>query len=458
MGRRVGRDLTQGPIVKQIILFALPLIGSMLLSLFFNAADTAVLGMFCGDLTVAGAGCNGALIDLIIGLAMGISTGANVIVARYLGAKDQEGVRRSIGTSLVFGFFAGIVFLFVGFFGAETFQKWMGCDPLVLPYAVRYMKIYFLGVPIILVYNFVSSIMRANGDSFHPMLYLAIGGVVNVLLNLFFVLVLKMDVEGVAIATVASQGVALVLAFRLLIKNEGMAKIELKYLKIFKKELLEIIKIGIPCGIQGCFFSLSNVVLQRFVNSFGAPVMAAHSIAGKLDAIIYYMGNGIGLASLSYASQNLGARNMGRIKEGILKTWLIAFIGCYLVAGLCYLVKDFYLGFMTKDSAVIEACNVRLTIYLFSYPFCAVMEITTYSLRGLGYSTLSMIIMLVFCVFFRILWCYLIFPLNRQLYMLYLVWPISYLLTIISGVSAFIVAFKKLKNKIENEEKTLIKE
>lgn len=455
MGNRAGKDLTQGSIVKQIILFSLPIIGSMLLSLFFNTADTAVLGLFCGDNAVAGAGCNGSLIELIIGLATGISTGANVIVARYLGAKNTESVRKSIGTSLVFGCLIGFVMLFIGFFGAETFQRWMGCDEKVLPYAVKYMKIYFIGVPIIILYNFVASILRANGDASHPMIYLAIGGVVNVALNFFFVLVFKMDVEGVAIATVASQGVALVLSIRLLIKNEGMAKIEKKYIKIFKKEFLEIIGVGIPCGIQSSLFSVTNVILQSFVNSFGASVMTAHSIASKLDAISYYTGYGVGLSTLSMVSQNYGAKNMERVKQTIMKAYLICLIGCLSVGGLSYLVKDFYLSFMTTTQEVIDAANVRLEILLTTYFLCGYMDITTYSLRGLGYSTISMVIVLTCCAFFRIAWSYIMLTneATKSLFNLYIIYPLSWILTTAVALVTLIIVFKKKKNHIEMRDK-----
>lgn len=451
MGKKAGRDLTEGSILKQIILFSLPLIGTYLLSLLFNTADTAVLGLFCGDDVVAGAGCNGALIELITGLALGTSTGSNIIIARYLGAKNGEKARRGIGTSLMFALFAGIIMALIGFFGAETFQKWMGCDPQILPYAVKYMKIYFLGMPIILLYTFIAGILRAMGDSFHPMLYLAIGGVANIALNLFFVLVLKMDVEGVAIATVASQGIALVLSFILLLKNKGEARVEMKYLRFYKEELLEIIRVGIPCGIQSSLFSLTNVILQSFINSFGPAAMTAHAVASKLDAIVYYVGEGIGIAMISFVSQNFGAKKMDRVKKTIFTAFGVCFGMSMIVAVMCYAVKDFYLGFMTESPTVIEYCNVRLHILLTLYFLCGFMDICTCSLRGLGYSFISMIIVLVGCALFRIAWSYIVLTneATHTLFNLYIVWPISWIITTIVAGITLIFVYRKKKKEVE---------
>lgn len=302
MKKNFEMNMSEGKILGKLIIYSIPLICTNVLQLLFNAADVAVLGMFVSDDAVAAVGATGALINLIIGLFVGLSVGANVLVARFAGEQNMDSSHKTVSTSVIVSLIAGLFLAFIGYFFAETFLEWTNCDPEVIGMATKYLKIYFIGMPIMLLYNFCASILRAVGDTLRPLIFLVIGGLVNVGLNIFFVAVLKKDVEGVAIATVASQAISAVLSIIVLLKGNGYARLDMKKFRVYFPELKEMTKIGFPAGLQGCVFSISNVLIQATINTFSKSYMTANTVASQFDGFIYNAMNAVSLATLAFVS------------------------------------------------------------------------------------------------------------------------------------------------------------
>lgn len=300
MKKNFEMNMSEGKILGKLIIYSIPLICTNVLQLLFNAADVAVLGMFVSDDAVAAVGATGALINLIIGLFVGLSVGANVLVARFAGEQNMDSSHKTVSTSVIVSLIAGLFLAFIGYFFAETFLEWTNCDPEVIGMATKYLKIYFIGMPIMLLYNFCASILRAVGDTLRPLIFLVIGGLVNVGLNIFFVAVLKKDVEGVAIATVASQAISAVLSIIVLLKGNGYARLDMKKFRVYFPELKEMTKIGFPAGLQGCVFSISNVLIQATINTFSKSYMTANTVASQFDGFIYNAMNAVSLATLAF--------------------------------------------------------------------------------------------------------------------------------------------------------------
>ncbi len=424
-------NMTEGPLLKKLIIYAIPLICTNVLQILFNAADLAVLGIFASDNDVGAVGATGSLIQLIISIFVGLSSGASVLIAKYAGAKDEEGAHRAVGTSIWLALIGGVLLLIIGVTCSRYFLEWMDTPESQIDGATRYMTIYFLGVPIILLYNFLASILRAVGDTFRPLLYLLIGGVLNVGLNIFCVVVLDMTVEGVAIATVASQFVSVVLSFIAICKSKGYGQFRLKYFKIYKKELKSIFLIGIPNGIQGALFNVSNVFIQSSINAFGDKTVTANAAASQLDGIIYHMGSGISLSCMAFVSQNYGAGKVDRMKKVF---WLSVFL-CSIVAivggGTFVLLDDYLLRIFTTDPETIEYAKIRLMILGLSYFLCGIMECFSYSMRAMGKSMTAMIISLIGVCVVRVLWLKTVFLLEPTRHMLYYAWPVSWIITIL---------------------------
>lgn len=445
-------DICNAPILKSMILYALPLIATNLLQLLFNAADVAVLGIFSesGDGAVAAVGATGSLIQLIINLFVGLSVGTNVLVARCVGSGETEKSQRIVGCSVVASLLCGAVLLFVGFFGARTFLVWMKCDAAVLDMAVKYLKIYFLGMPIIMLYNFSTAVLRGVGDTFRPLIYLIIGGAVNVVLNIVFVLIFKKDVEGVAIATVASNGVSAVFAIYALVKEKGAAQLKKEHLRIYKKELGEMAKIGLPSGIQGSLFSISNVLVQSAINGFGKSVMAANTIASQYDNLTYQAMYGVSLSSTVFVSQNYGARKFDRVKKSVYTALgLTTAIGIAL-GGLLALLARPLCSFMTDSEEVIGYAHTRMLIIAIPYFLCGLQEVFAYSLRGFGKSMTSMFVVLGGTCIFRIIWLNTVMRKWNTLIALYLLYPASWLLTTLIFVPIYFICQKKAGEALEN--------
>lgn len=430
MAKKFEMDMTSGPLLKKIILFSLPIIGIHLIQLLFHAADVAVLGIFSSDSAVAAVGATASITGFMTSLFIGFSVGANVLVGKAMGAGDKERGRRVIGTSvfisIIFGFFLTVV----GILCSRLILNLMNCPASIIDMADKYLKINFLGMPVLMLYNYNASILRAVGDSFRPFLYLCIGGILNIGLNIFFIVVLKKDVEGVAIATTASRAFTAIFTTIDLIKGEGFAKLEKKHFKFYKDEFKELFKIGFPSGLQKSTFSLSNVVLNSTLNSFGEVVLAANTIAHEFDAIVNQTSGAIATGMLSFVSQNLGAKNFKRTWLTILESTLLV-VGVGLTLGLvCFLFGRELCGIMTDSNEVIEYGVTRLSIMGVFYFLTGIMNVFANVLKGIGKATIALIGSLICTVAFRVLWVYLIFPLNPTLIMYYTVYPLSWLLCI----------------------------
>ncbi len=452
MNRSHEIDMTNGPIFRKLLMFILPLMASGILQLLFNAADVIVVGKFAGSLALAAVGSNGALINLLVNVFIGISTGANVLVARLYGSREYQDLSRcvhcSIGISFVLGVFVGIW----GFILSTPMLSLMNTDPEVLPLAALYLRIYFLGIPGTLVYNFGAAILRAVGDTERPLRFLLVSGVVNVVLNLILVVVFHMSVAGVAIATAVSQYVAAFLVIRCLIRTESVYQLHPKEIRFYKDMVLRIVQIGFPAGLQSSVFSLSNVLIQSSINSFGYVTMAANSAAGNLDGFIYISVNAVHHGSLSFMSQNYGAKQFDRMKRLIYIAIFTVFGIGAVMGSLIYLLGPQLLSLYVSSTdpdrdAVIMTGMVRLRIVGLSYCLCGMMDTMTGLLRGLGKSWTPLIISTLGACVFRIVWIYTIFAAFRSLEVLYYSYPISWIITPIAQIIAIVLTYKKIRKQ-----------
>ena len=446
--KKIEKDLTQGPLLKQIILYSIPLVLTSILLHVFKTADIAVLGIFVGDRAVAAVGSTASLISLITMFFIGISVGVNVVVSRCIGEHNEEGVLKTIGMSIPLSLIFGFVRIVVGQTISRPMLELMGCDPNVIDLAEKYLIVYFWGVPLIVLYNFMSAIMRASGDTIRPLIYLIIGGVLNVGLNLFFVLVLNKGVEGVAIATVASQGVSALLCIISLVKAKGAVRLRARYMRFFKKELLDVLKIGLPSGIQSSLFSISNVILQSATNAFGEYAMAGSSYAAEIDVYIYACMNSIAVATMSFISQNYGARNFDRVKKSIIYAICINVCLGIAIGAMVALLGSPIIRLLTDQEEVISYFTTRNIIMGLTYFLCGIMEVLSYSVRGLGKSISSMIITLICACLFRIVWVFVVVKLTGMFSMIWWSYTVSWSLTIVMFIPVIIKLINKLKENI----------
>ena len=424
-------DMTQGPILPMILLFAFPLMISSILQLLFNAADVIVVGRFGPDRenALAAVGSTGALINLIINIFLGLSIGANVIIARYCGAREQKNVSESVHTSIAISIVGGLFLAVIGVVFSNTFLRWMGSPDEVLPLATLYMQIYFIGMPFNMLYNFGAAVLRAIGYTRRPLIYLSIAGVVNVILNMFFVIVLHMSVAGVALATILSQAISSVLVLLCLMRSENMVRVDIRKLRVYPDKVSEIARIGLPAGLQGACFSLSNVLIQSTVNSFGNIVMAGNTTAANIEGFIYVSMNAMHQAAITFTSQNVGAQKNDRIRKVCVNCVLaVTLIG--LALGLIAWVLRYPLLHIYSDTeAVVEAALIRLRIIAFTYFLCGIMDVLCGALRGLGSTIAPMVVSILGACALRIFWIYAILPMNRTLTMLYISYPVSWIIT-----------------------------
>ncbi len=440
-------NLTQGPMFKQLLIVALPLVVTNILQLLFNAADVAVISIFRGEESMAAVGATNALTHLIVNLFVGLGAGASVVLAKYVGQNNLNRSRNLVGTAVLLSLILGVILLFVGVIFSRTFLVWINCDPVLLDKATTYLTIYFLGMPIMMLYNFCSGILRAVGDTFRPMIFLIISGIVNVGLNVFLVFCFGMDVEGVAIATVVSQGISAVLCVMVMLKNEGFSRLSLKYFKINKAELKEIVKVGLPSGVQASMFSLSNVIIQSAINSFGALYTAGNTIAQQFDGLVATAGSSVAVANMSIVSQNYGAKNKKRIVRSIIYATLTVILIDILMSGLIILFADSFCGIMTNDYNVIEIAKVRIYILCSTFMIGSVMDVLTYALRSLGRSTTAMIISIFFVCIFRVIWINTAYLLNPTFEMIFYSYPISWLMCMVTNMIFVISTIKRIGAK-----------
>lgn len=452
MKQSVGRhemDLTVSPIFKKLIVYALPLMATNILQLLFNVSDVMVLGIAGYD--VGAVGSTSALINLIIGLFVGLSVGANVMVARFVGSGEKERSEKVVGMSVLIAVTVGVVLAVIGFFCARIFLSWMDCPDKFIDEATRYMQIYFIGMPIILLYNFCASIMRAVGDTLRPLIYLVIAGVVNVGLNFLLTYYFRLGVTGVAVATVASQLISVTLAMISLIKSKGYAHFAFKKFRIFKTEFVEMLKIGLPAGLQGCLFSLSNVIIQSTVNSFGDVAVNGNTVAAQFDGLIYNATDAISLSCMAFVSQNLGAKKADRIKRTVWQSLLTATVVGMVAGGIVLVLLRPLASIMTDDPAEVEYAWNRAIIVSTTHFICGLMYVMSNAMRGLGKSTSAMIVCLSGSCLFRILWVNTVCRYVNTPAALYWVYPVSWVLTFGIFMAMYFPTMSKLQRKLANQ-------
>ena len=431
-------DMLNGPVMPKLLAFSLPLILSSVLQLTFNAADVIVVGRFDGEAALAAVGAPGALINLLVNLFLGLSVGVNVVVARCHGAGDYAMTGKSVHTGMLLGLLSGLSVGLLGFFMAGTFLAWMNTTPDVLPLATAYMRIYFLGMPANMIYNFGAAVLRAIGDTRRPLMYLTLAGVVNVILNILFVAGLGMGVRGVALATITSQIISATLVVLCLMRTEGSIHLDLRKLRLDVGKAVEIAKIGLPAGIQGICFSISNVIIQSTINSFGTVAMAGNTVATNIEGYIYVSMNAQHQAALTFVSQNVGAYRYDRIRQ-VTRDALIAVSAIGLGMGLMLLAgMRTVFGIYTSDEAVIAAAAIRTAIIAPTYFLCGMMDVLVGVLRGMGVSVMPMIVTLMGVCAFRLLWIAFIYPFNPTRDMLYLSYPLSWLITFIVHFTCYV--------------------
>lgn len=448
--KRYEIDMVNGPILKKMLLFTIPLMFSSILQLLFNAADIVVVGRFAGDNSLAAVGCNGALINLMTNVFLGLSVGGNVLAARDYGAGNERELSKTVHTAMLLGIISGLVLTVAGVIFAPQLLELMQTPENVLPLAALYLRIYFLGMTAMMVYNFGSALLRSIGDTKRPLYYLVAAGVINVILNLIFVIVFGMDVAGVGLATVISQCVSALLVVRCMMREQGGIRLIPRELHIYKDKLVQIVQVGLPAGFQGAVFSLSNVVIQSSVNLFGETVVAGNSAAMNLEGFVYVSMNAFHQAAISFTSQNVGAGRQDRIKK-ILWTGE----GCVIVTGVLFGWTMYAFGrpllhIYSSSEAVADAGMVRMQIILLTYALCGMMDVVVGVLRGMGYSVGPMIMSLIGACGLRLVWIATVFqiPQFHRISTVYLSYPITWIITLIAQFVLYLYASKKMRGTV----------
>ena len=441
-------DMCDGPLLSKILLFSVPLMMSGILQLLFNAADIIVVGRFAGSSALAAVGSTSSLINLLINVFVGLSVGVNVLVAKYYGGQREKDMSETVHTAVLTSLLSGLFLVILGGIAARPLLHLMGTPDDVLDQAVLYMRIYFLGMPVLMVYNFGTAILRAIGDTRRPLYFLFMAGVVNVALNLFFVIGLGMGVDGVGWATVISEHVSALLVLKSLMEAPGALKLNLKELRIHPKKLKRIVKIGLPAGMQGAIFSISNVLIQSSVNSFGSIAMAGNTASANIEGFVYTAMNAVYQTNLSFTSQNLGGRKYSRINRIMYICLAVVTVVGITLGITAVLAGDLLLGIYSSDAQVLRYGMLRLEIICGTYFLCGIMDCMVGSLRGLGYSVIPMFVSLTGACGFRVLWVFTVFAAYRSLDVLYLSYPVSWAITAI----AHMITFRKIRRKIPRQD------
>ena len=454
---RHGIDMTTGAILPKILKFTLPLMLSSVLQLLFNAADIIVVGNFASDNSLAAVGSTTALVNLMTNLFLGLSTGANVLSAHYMGAGDDNRVSKTVHTSITLSIISGLIMTVIGVIFADKLLSLMDTPDEVIDLSTLYLRIYFCGMIAMMVYNFGSSLLRSKGDTKRPLYYLAFAGVINVVLNMIFVIIFKMDVAGVALATVISQCVSAFLVVRCLMKETDGFKLILKKLGIDKQITLKILRIGIPAGFHGVVFSLSNVVIQSSINGFGPVVMAANSAAASIEGFVWVSMNAFSQAAISFVSQNIGAGKYSRINKIAFTSCACAAVAGLVFGNLAYLFGEPLLGIYDPRPEIIPSGLIRMSLVCGLYFLCGLMDCCTGAIRGMGFAVAPTIVSLLGACGLRLLWIGTIFqiPDYHTEFMLFLSYPLSWGITFIVHLICFVIMRRKFPKEdhqiIENE-------
>ena len=443
-------DMTSGRLFPKIVAFSLPLIATGVLQLLFNAADIIVVGQFVNDGAVAAIGATSTTVNLMINLFMGLAMGAGVLMSRYFGSKNGERCHELVHTAMPLSLILGLTIAVVGYFVSPHLLRLINTPEECIEQSTLYLKIYFIGSPFLMVYNFGAAILRAIGDTVRPLIFLTIAGVMNIIVNVVSVVVFDLGVAGVAYATITSQAVSAILVVITLIKENGVAKYIVKHSQISKRTLLEIVALGVPSGLQGTLFSISNLLIQSTINGFGELVVAANTAAVSLEGFVYIAMNAISHTSSTVVGQNYGAGDFDRIKKAALTCTIYSVALSLLISGTILLLQQQLLSlYLSTDEAIKWAC-IRLNIILPTYFVLGIMDLLSNSMRGMGSSVIPMILTLIGACLFRIAWIYTIFPLNPIYDNVILSFPASWIVTLIAFIIAFISLFNSKKRLFAN--------
>ncbi len=450
-GKKYEIDMCNGPLLKKILIFYFPLMLSGVLQLLFNAADIVVVGRFAGSEALAAVGSTSSLINLLVNLFIGLSVGANVLVARFYGAGQKKELSEMVHTAVLTSLVSGAILVVLGIVLAGPALRLMGTPDDVINQAVLYMRIYFVGMPAMMAYNFGAAILRAVGDTRRPLYYLLLAGVVNVVLNLIFVICFSMGVAGVAVATVVSQVISAAMVLRCLMKSDTDYRLNLKELRIARDKLWKMIQIGIPAGLQGALFSISNVLIQSSVNSFGSIAMAGNTAASNIEGFVYTAMNAFHQTAISFTGQNYGAQKYRRIGKILVICQVLVIVVGLVMGNAAYLFGGTVLKLYSTEADVIQYGILRLSIICTTYCLCGMMDVMVGSLRGMGYSIMPMLVSLTGACLFRVVWIYTVFQQFRSLEALYISYPISWFLTFLVHLICFIVVYVRLLKRARTE-------
>ena len=441
---RPNQSMLEGPLFPGIVRYTIPIILTSLLQLLFNAADLVVVGRFCGSVSVAAVGSTGSITNLMVNFFIGLSVGAGVSVAHGIGSREDAVVHNTVHTALPTAIFSGLFLTVIGVAFSGSFLRMMGTPENVLPLSTIYMQIYFGGIIFCMVYNFCAAILRAAGDTKSPLLYLTIAGVVNVILNVFFVTVLNMNVAGVALATTLSQGISAALVTWALMRRTDACRLQLNKLRFHKAQLAKIIRIGLPAGIQSSLFSISNVLIQSSVNSFGDVFMSGSAASANIEGFVYVSLNAFHQTAVNFIGQNAGARKYRRVYRTL---WIC--LGCVSVVGLAFGFTAWRFGrqllgiYITDSQQAIEYGMVRLALICLPYFLCGLMDVSTGALRGLGASVIPMVISILGVCGLRVFWVYTVFRVYHTPQCLFFSYTVSWVITFVCQMAAFFLVCRK---------------
>ena len=440
-------DMCNGPIMSKLISFSVPLILSGMLQLMFNAVDIIVVGQFSGSTSLAAVGSTTALINVFVNLFMGISLGANVVSARCYAMGRREEMSKTVHTAIAIALVSGIIMAVIGVIFAKGALLLMGTPENVINLSTLYMRIYFLGMPFFMLYNYGAAILRAVGDTKRPLLFLVISGCINAGINMLLVIVFDMGVAGVAIGTVISQFVSCALVINCLYRTKSSYQLRFSKLKIEKDYMIQIFQVGVPAGIQSTVINFSNALLQSSVNSFGSVAMAGYTAANNVLGFLYVSVNSITQACMSFTSQNYAVGKHKRMDRVLIDCMVLSISVALILGGGAYLFGTYILNIYTSDADVIKCGLEILSITTVPYFFCGIMDLFPGALRGMGYSTIPMILSIIGTVGIRILWIFVFFPMHRSLYFLFISYPGSWIATIVMQVICYMLVRKKIASQ-----------
>ncbi len=443
-----GIDMLHGPMLGKLLLFALPLAAGGILQQLFNAVDVAVVGRFSSSEALAAVGANASVVTLFVNLFVGISVGSNVVIAHMIGSEKEGDISGAVHTSILLALLFGIFMLFFGAGIARPLLTLISTPENILDMSVLYLRIYCLGMPFILLYNFAAAILRSIGDTRRPLYCLVAAGLLNVGLNLIFVVVFHMGVAGVAIATVISNGLSAGMALRFLHCSDSFIQLKWRKLRIIKKDMKQILLIGIPAGIQGMIFSISNVCIQSSINSFGSDAVAGSTIAANFVYISYYLVSGFNSAVVTFVSQNFGAKQLKRCKKAYSLGMACTIVLAFAVNLFIYLGRDFLIRLFTSDASVAAYAVIRIRYANLFHWMISIYEIAGSAMRGLGHSLLPTVLMIFGTCVLRIAYVNTVVPVYHDFSILMMVYPISWLITAVMVQIALFMVWRKIKTSM----------